>query len=97
MSTEVDAWYYFKRHFHYPSSGEHIDVNAAIDTPMNTKTIDWENQLLKKDLVILVATEYWLPELGFGFIEEASAAIERINGEKKCNLQRKKQAEQTDA
>ncbi len=83
LSTDVDAWYYFKRHFKYPTEGDRINSKTPIETVMDRKAIDWQNQLLNKDLVVLVATEYWLPVLGFGFVEETSAAIERLsNGEK---------------
>lgn len=80
LAREVDAWYYCKRHYSYPSQGNKIDTTTVIDKPMDLETIDWQNQLFRKDLVILVATEYWLPELGFGFIEEASAALEKFAG-----------------
>ncbi len=79
LATDVDAWYYFKRHFKYRLKEGHImDRPAAIDTPMDKRTIDWQNQLFGKDLVILVAAESGLPALGFGFIEEASATIEKF-------------------
>jgi hypothetical protein len=81
LATDVDAWYYFKRHFKYRIKEGHImDRPAAVDTPMDTKTIDWHNQLFEKDLVVLVAAESALPVLGFGFIEEALAAIEKFAG-----------------
>ena len=79
LTTDLDVWYYFKRHFKYPAQGDHINLDAPIETSLTKGPIDWQNQLFKKDLVILVATEIWLPELGFGFIEEALAAIERTS------------------
>jgi hypothetical protein len=79
LSTDVDAWYYFKRHFKYRvKDGRITGQSEAIETPVSKETIDWRKQLLEKDLVILVATEYWLPELGFGFIKPASGAIKRF-------------------
>ena len=79
LATDVDAWYYFRRHFKYRVEDGHLmDISTAIETPMHKKTIDWQKQLLEKDLVILVVTEYWLPEFNFGFIRGASAAIKRL-------------------
>jgi SGNH hydrolase-like domain, acetyltransferase AlgX len=87
LATDVDAWYYFRRHFKYRAKeGQMMDLSTAIDTPLDKKAIDWQNQLFGKDLVILVATECGLPELGFGFIEEASAAIERSASDKVINF-----------
>lgn len=78
MSTDVDVWYYFKRHFSYPAQGGGINICNPTETPMDQGNIDWHNQLFKKNLVVLVQTEYWLPELGFGFVEEALTATEQI-------------------
>lgn len=78
LATDVDAWYYFKRHFSYPVNGNRIDISSVKETVLDRKQIDWKTQLLNKDLVVLVSTEYWLPELGFGFVEEALAGIEQL-------------------
>lgn len=89
LATDVDAWYYFKRHFKYLLSEGHLKDSPmgssvpSVETPMDKSTLDWQNQLFGKDMVILVASESGLPALGFDFIEEASAAIERLAGGKK--------------
>jgi hypothetical protein len=84
LSSDVDAWFYFKRHFKYRvEEGRITGRSAAIEAPINKDVIDWQKQLLEKDMVILVATEYWLPELGFGFVKPASAAINRLASGKK--------------
>ena len=77
--TDTDAWFYYKRHFHYPVLDGRINISALTDTPLDKNNMDWQNQLLNKDLVILMSTEYWLPNMGWGFIEEASAALEKLN------------------
>lgn len=78
ISTDVDAWYYFKRHFNYPAQGGGINISTPAEAPMDQGNIDWHNQLLNKNLVVLVQTEYWLPELGFGFVEEALTATGQL-------------------
>ena len=50
----------------------------SVDTPMDKRNIDWQNQLFGKDLVVLVASESGLPALGFGFVEATSAAIDKF-------------------
>ena len=77
LSTDVDAWYYFKRHFHYPSKeGKLMDLTDATETPMERNSIDGQNQFFGKDLIVLVETQQWLPNVGFGFVEAALQAIE---------------------
>ena len=84
LSREVDAWYYFKRHYKYRFEEEYAaDRYVVVDALIDKKTIDWQKELFGKDLVVLVATEYWLPELGFSFIEETSSAIEKLTGEQR--------------
>ena len=84
LSSDVDAWYYFKRHFKYLIK-EGYKANLpmgssvpSVDTPMDKRNIDWQNQLFGKDLVVLVASESGLPALGFGFVEATSAAIDKF-------------------
>jgi hypothetical protein len=78
LSTDVDAWYYFKRHFHYPVKDGRLVLYAPTEKPIDPAAINWRKDLLNRDLVLLVQTEYWLPELGFGFVETASEAIDRL-------------------
>lgn len=78
LSDDVDAWYYFKRHFHYPAQdGQLLDLTAAIETPMKKNAIDWQRQFFDKDLIVLVETQQWLPNVGFGFVRRALEAIKQ--------------------
>ncbi|PIE55877.1 MAG: hypothetical protein CSA34_06955 [Desulfobulbus propionicus] len=76
LSEEVDALYYFKRSFHYPADNGTIDPVQVESHSIQGEPLDWDRLLLHKDAVILLSTEYWLPELGWGFVEAASGALE---------------------
>jgi hypothetical protein len=77
LSADVDAWYYFKRHFHYPVyDGKLKELTSAVETQMRKDSVEWQDQFFNKDLVILVQTQHWLPDVGFGFVTGALKAIE---------------------
>lgn len=76
LATEVDAWYYFNTHFKYSVKGGHLQhLSAATSSPLDINNIDWQKEMFDKDLVILIETQQWLPDIGFGFLPGALEAI----------------------
>jgi hypothetical protein len=62
LCRRQDTLFYYKSRFVVPrQNGEAIDHSL----------IDWENELLVRDAVIIEINEYWLPKIGFGFVPDA--------------------------
>ncbi len=62
-----DTFYYFKRRFSYPTE---------TDEPLDGARFDWRQELLERDAVVLEICEYWLPNIGFGFVGAALNFLE---------------------
>lgn len=62
-----DLLYYFNRRFSYPGKNEE---------PIDRKSFPLRDEILACDAVVLVFNEYWLPDIGFGFLELAIGALE---------------------
>ena len=58
----MDGLYYFRRRFVYP---------GGANTPFDRKDIDIRAELRGRDAVIIEINEYWLPDIGFLFLEHA--------------------------
>jgi len=63
-----DTLYYHKRRF----TTEH-PKGVAYDR----KSFDMEHELLGRDAVVLEINEYWMPDIGFGFVKDALAFFEK--------------------
>lgn len=67
LSSRCDIFFYFKRRF--------VPLDNAGAEKVDPDTIDWDNELLSRDAVIIEISEYWLPDIGFGFVKAALAGI----------------------
>lgn len=68
LSSDMALFYYYKRRFDYPA-GTHAPIDHA--------QLDLAAEIDRVDAVILEINEYWLPKIGFGFVEPALAALEK--------------------
>ena len=66
LCRKHDTLFYYKRRFVIPRQG---------GDPLDHGAIDWEQELLARDAVVIEINEYWLPAIGFGFIPDALKAL----------------------
>jgi hypothetical protein len=62
MYKSRDLYYYYNTAFKKPE-------NTAV--PINRDAIDWERDIFSKDIIVIEVSQTGIPELGFGFIEDA--------------------------
>ncbi len=77
-ANNIDLHYYFKRYYHYPSTdapGYMMDHVGADAGSIDRESVNWQDLLLKKDLVILEMNEIMLSSRGWGFIKAATAQL----------------------
>lgn len=65
---QADSFYYFKRRFSYPGEAE---------SKLDVERLDLKQEILARDAVILELNESLLPDIGFGFVDAAIAALAR--------------------
>lgn len=68
LVSTTTTFYYYKRRFEYP---------AGTESPIDHDRLDLAAEIDRVDAVILEINEYWLPKIGFGFVEPALAALEK--------------------
>lgn len=68
--TERDMFYYYSTNYRH--TGEKIKLDRA--------AIDWPAQIFVKNAVILESNEAAVEGIGYGFVEDAIAALERAGG-----------------
>jgi alginate O-acetyltransferase complex protein AlgJ len=68
LFSEATTFYYYKRRFDYP---------AGTTAPIDHDRLDLAAEIDRVDAVILEINEYWLPKIGFGFVEPALEALEK--------------------
>lgn len=66
--SKLDFYYYYKQNIEYP---------AHTFKPIDKKNLDLKREILSKDIIVIETNETALPELGFGFIEDALKALEK--------------------
>ena len=66
IDASCDILFYLNRRFSFPGD---------IETPLDRHTVDWKREILKRDAVVVELNEYWLPEIGFGFLHRALEAL----------------------
>ncbi len=64
--SERDYYYYYKQNMKYP---------AQTFSPIDRKNFDLKKELLGKDIVVVETNEIGLPDLGYGFVEDAIKAL----------------------
>jgi hypothetical protein len=67
VHASTDVMFYLNRRFSFPGDRE---------SPVDRKTLDWSAEILGRDAVIIEINEYWLPKIGFGFVERALNALD---------------------
>jgi hypothetical protein len=68
LFSNATTFYYYKRRFEYP---------AGTEAPIDHDQLDLAAEIDRVDAVILEINEYWLPKIGFGFVEPALKALEQ--------------------
>lgn len=62
MYKSRDLYYYYNTAFKKPE-------NTTV--PIDRDAIDWERDIFSKDIIVIEVSQTGIPELGFGFIEDA--------------------------
>jgi len=73
LVESIDLLYYSRRRFSWPS---------GINERINVSGLDFQKDMLDKDVVIIELTEQKLPKFGFGILGSAVRAIEAIDAAK---------------
>lgn len=63
LVANTDLFYYFKRLFDSPAD--------EFGSPIRHAELDWRGDIFKRDAIVLQLNEYWLPKVGFGFMDGA--------------------------
>jgi len=66
VCSHVDFLYYFKRKISYPGATSH---------PFEHSTAELRKELDGRDAIVIEINEIWLPEIGFGFVDQMLAAL----------------------
>ncbi len=78
-----DTLYYFNRRYRYPvPNPEGIERFAYLEQntePINRHQMDFRKELAGRDAVVIEVTEFWLPQIGFGFPEFVLNAAEKAS------------------
>lgn len=67
LVEDTDLFFYFKRLF--DSQLDETGISIRRDN------LDWWGDIFRHDAIILQLNEYWLPKVGFGFLEAALAVL----------------------
>lgn len=67
-----DFFFYYKSHYRF-----HVNRKAMNKQPLNPDTLDW-NKVLSHDLVVLEFNQARIPDVGFGFVEDALAHLDQL-------------------
>ena len=70
LSSQCDVFYYFNKHF--------VSMDTAKSESIDRDAVDWNKELLSRDAIIIEINEYWLPDIGFGFVKAALAGLAKI-------------------
>jgi len=70
LSRRCDVFYYFKRRVGYLGKGVSETISAS--------PVDWEREVLNRDAVIIEINEFFLPEIGFGFVQAAIDGLKAL-------------------
>ena len=65
--SKTDFWFYNRQIFETPTG-----------KPLSTGEVNFQEQILGHDVIILMATEANLPQFGWGFIDQAWKALKRL-------------------
>ena len=79
LCRKRETLYYFKRRYHYPVANPRqiarFEYQEASSEPFDPEHVDVLAELVGRDAVIIEINEYWLPNIGFGFVERALTAL----------------------
>lgn len=65
-----ETFYYYNRHFTYPDAG---------DAPLDRRQLDLLAEVRRRDAVVIEVNEYWLPQIGFGFVRDLLKAYDALD------------------
>lgn len=68
LVERCDLLFYYNRRFVFP---------GEVQTPFDRRRLDVRTEILGRDAVILAVNEYWFPNIGFGFVQDALRALEK--------------------
>lgn len=63
-----DLLFYYNRRFVFPGESQ---------APFDRRKLDVRAEIMRRDAVIVAINEYWLPNIGFGFVGDALRALEQ--------------------